>query len=133
MMLPVFIMWFHEIAFFFLFPVPEVAEHDGSACFLHETRLFKQHAATFVSEMQLELTKKMSSTLLNFRKSFCTFRLHLQMGQKQWVVSFSDAVVQNGKNKLRWRRAKIQCLSDWWILNLPFLPEQCLCSALAYF
>lgn len=59
--------------------------------------------------------KKMSTTLLNFRKSFCTFRLHLQMGQKQWVVSFSEAAVQNGKNKLRWRRVRIQCL--FWLMD----------------
>lgn len=85
----------------FCIPAPEAAEHDGSACFLHGARLFKQHAVTFVSEMQLELTEKMSTTLLNSRKSFCTFRLHLQMDQKQRVVSFADAAVQNGKNKLR--------------------------------
>lgn len=85
----------------FCIPIPEAAKHDGSACFLHETRLFKQHAVTFVSEMQLELTEKMSTTLLNFRKSFCTFKLYLQMGQKQQVVSFSNAAVQNRKNKFR--------------------------------
>lgn len=111
-------MWFHghtQKLLCFCIPAPEVAKHDGSACFLQETRLFKQHAVTFVSEMQLDLTERMSTTLMNFRKSFCTFRLHLQMGQKQWVVSFSHAAVQNGKNKLRWRRVKIQCL--FWLMD----------------
>lgn len=72
----VFIMWFHgdtqELLYFYV-PAPEVAKHDGSTCFLQETRLFKQHAVTFVSEMQLDLTQKNVNYTYEFQKKF----LHL--------------------------------------------------------
>lgn len=94
---------------------PGVAKHDGSTCFLCKIRLFEKKIVAFVSEILLQWLQKCELHCPNFRRSSWMFRLYLQMGWKQWMVVFSYAAVQNGRNTFMFRSTKIQ--SFFWLMG----------------